>query len=347
MSIDVVFPSSHDVEAWAEDHEAGLKPDLWPYGLNQLGDYWRGCAIGHQVAPELRLSRATSSWGRRITSKRSPATDISVTWDEWTAARVLLNHANSGVFSGVIWATDKSETWKGEAKRRLVLSVLRNASGLWCLSKPQVAALRKELGSDSPPIEYVRFGIDTEYFRAKPYPRRPMVLSVGGDRDRDTGTLFAALALVHSKRPDVELLVQTSSKIPPPPGVRVVSRVPHTELRDLYRQASVVAVATRPNLHVSGMTVSLEAMSTGRPVVISDTPGIQDYVTDGATGHLVSVGDYAGLATEVLALLDDQATARRLGEYGREKVEQGHTTKLMTAQIAHFISDCRTRDSRH
>ena len=118
------------------------------------------------------------------------------------------------------------------------------------------------------PVEYVRFGIDHEFFSARSrIPRSPRVVSVGGDRDRDAETLFRALSRVHDARPDVELVVQTASDLPPPDGVATIRHLPHAQLRELYASASVVAIATRPNLHVSGMTVSLEAMATGRPVV--------------------------------------------------------------------------------
>jgi hypothetical protein len=51
----------------------------------------------------------------------------------------------------------------------------------------------------------------------------------------------------------------------------------HGALRDRYRAFSVIAVALRPNLHVSGITTALEAKATGRPLVITDTPGMADY----------------------------------------------------------------------
>ncbi len=59
-------------------------------------------------------------------------------------------------------------------------------------------------------------------------------MSVGGDRDRDTATLYAALEHVHGARPDVELVVQTASELDPPAGVTTVAHLPHVALRELY-----------------------------------------------------------------------------------------------------------------
>ena len=128
--------------------------------------------------------------------------------------------------------------------------------------------LRDWLGADGPPVEFLKFGIDETFYRLDPdRPERLKVVSVGGDRDRDPATLFAALDLVLRARPEVECVVQPASALPPPPGVTKIDFIPHAQARDLYASASVVAIATRPNLHASGMTVGLEAMAVGRPVV--------------------------------------------------------------------------------
>jgi glycosyltransferase involved in cell wall biosynthesis len=199
------------------------------------------------------------------------------------------------------------------------------------LSDAQVEPLRRIIPDT--PVEYVRFGIDHEFFAAQPYPDVPRVVSVGGDRDRDAETLFRALARVHDVRPDVELVVQTASELTPPPGVVKIRHLPHLQLRELYATASLVAIATRPNLHVSGMTVSLEAMATGRPVVETRTPGMDDYVADGETGLLGEPGDAETLAAHMLALLDEPARAASMGEAGRRSVEQRFSSEIMAAAI--------------
>ncbi|WP_218683464.1 glycosyltransferase family 4 protein, partial [Microbacterium sp. BF1] len=134
----------------------------------------------------------------------------------------------------------------------------------------------------------------------------------------------------------VELIVQTSAS-GAPDGVRVVDRMSHRELRELYATASVVATATRPNLHVSGMTVTLEALATGRPVVNTDTPGMTQYVAEGETGHLVPVGDAEALADRLVGLVDDRDRAERMGVAGRAAVEATFTTAHMCAHLAAIL----------
>ena len=253
-----------------------------------------------------------------------------MTWDENTAYRMQVLHPRTRLATGVIWLTDMAQA--GSTPARL-LSMLSGAESAWVLSEAQVEPLRRVLGSRGPRVFPIPFGIDSDFFGAQPYPTRPRIVSVGNDRDRDPATLYAALARVLAARPDTEVVVQTASDLAPPEGVRVVRHMPHAELRDLYATASVIVVPTRPNLHASGMTVALESLATARPVVVSDTPGMDRYVSEGRTGHLVPPGDAERLARAVLGLLDDPQRAAELGRNGRIEVERRFTTQIMVAAL--------------
>ena len=100
---------------------------------------------------------------------------------------------------------------------------------------------------------------------------------------------------------------------------------------------SVVAVATRPNLHVSGMTVMLESMATARPVVLTATPGVDDYARDGATALLTAPGDARALADRVLGLLAAPHDAEALGRRARAAVEERYTSTHMVRGLARAI----------
>lgn len=240
------------------------------------------------------------------------------------------------MYAGVIWVTD--QVARGADARDLAGTrrALTAMDGLWVLSRPQMDAVRSFLGERCPPVHFVRFGVDADFFSPAPPAHsdaRPLVLSVGGDRDRDPATLFDALADVHRACPDAEIVVQTRSTLTAPDGVRTVERFSHVELRDAYSRASVVAIATRQNLHVSGMTVSLEAMASARPVVVTDSPGMADYVVDGTTGLVTPSGDAAALADGVVTLLRDQDQAERLGRQARAHVEQSLTSAHLAAAL--------------
>jgi glycosyltransferase involved in cell wall biosynthesis len=174
-------------------------------------------------------------------------------------------------------------------------------------------------------------GIDTDFFHMRPNTAEPgLVVSAGNDRHRDHSLLVRAVRGIPGAR------LEIATRLPVDPSV---ARPGLTEgrIRDLYARASVVAIATTPNVHASGLTVTLEAMASGRPVVIPDTPGLTDYVDVGGTGLVYPVGDEESLARCVGQLLADPAMAAELGQAGRRKVVQEFSTELQAARLAELV----------
>ena len=337
--VQIHFPEGWGAQQWSKRYRAGALPDLWPYGLNRLSS--SNAMLELVDVPRLGSLGTTSAiWGRlatRYAKRLEDPSAISLCWEESTALLAMKAFPENRLFSGLIWATDKPEGIRKRAFSRMVRQNLVAADGLWCLSRPQVERAKEWFGSSGPPVSFLPFGIDIDFYPAQVYPQDPLVLSAGGDRDRDTASLFEAFRLVKRAMPAARTVVQTGSNIPPPIGVEVVPRLAHAELRALYGMASVVAVATRPNIHASGMTVALEAMATARPVVITGTPGIEDYVQDGRTGRLVPPNDPERMAESILDILSSRVEAEKLGLNGRARVEREHTTELMAQRLAKII----------
>lgn len=333
--LDVMFRAERSPQEWADRHARGEVPGRWPYGLDGLSR--TGAVVtARSLREPTRLQRATGTLRSRVVRRRDGAggRHIGLAWDENVARRMLLTAPAPQMVAGVIWLTDALARGDRPGPATRMLRILAAMDQLFVTSRAQVEPLSRALGPSGPPVAFVQFGVDEQYFAPRPYPTRPLVLSVGGDRDRDPRTLFAALERVHAARPDVEIVVQSASDLPAPEGVRKVPHLTHVELRDLYARAAVVAVATRPNLHVSGATVGMEAMATGRPVVMTRTPGTEDYFRDGAGARLASPGDAAGLAGHVLELLADPSAAAALGRSAREEVERRLTSAAMVRDLA-------------
>lgn len=79
-----------------------------------------------------------------------------------------------------------------------------------------------------------------------------------------------------------------------------------------------------------GMSNSLlEAMTAGRPVVVTDIPPNRELVQHGVAGYLVNVGDGAGFAQFTLKLLADPVLAQQLGNAGQERVRRDFNVAAM------------------
>ncbi len=326
--LDVMFPAHRDLGDWARRHALGEVPSRWPYGLDRFD----------RLDLEVRPVALPAGGVRRLVSRaiaaaprRGAGARVGLTWDENAASSMVRHAPRHRMVSGVIWATDAPDP------DPRVVDGLRRLDAAWVLSTGQLVPLMDLLGPGVP-VHHVRFGIDTDFFRPEPYPGRPLVLSIGNDRDRDVESLYAALSVVVGERPGTRVVVQSRSSTPPPEGVEVIEQVSHLRLRELYAEASVVTMMTRPNQHVSGMTVALEAAATGRPVVMTETPGLADYVEDGVSGLTCAVSDSSGVAERIIALLDDPDRAQSLGRSGSRLVATGLTTDHLVARLAEIVA---------
>ncbi|WP_142195860.1 glycosyltransferase family 4 protein [Streptomyces calvus] len=120
-------------------------------------------------------------------------------------------------------------------------------------------------------------------------------------------------------------------------SVRFTGSVPWSELPAHYGAGDVFAMPCRTRrggLDVEGLgIVYLEASATGLPVVAGDSGGAPDAVLDGETGWGVR-GDSADRTAErIVALLGDAELRRRMGERGREWVEEKWRWDLLAERL--------------
>jgi phosphatidylinositol alpha-mannosyltransferase len=74
--------------------------------------------------------------------------------------------------------------------------------------------------------------------------------------------------------------------------------------------------------------VLLEAMAAGKPIVASRIPGYVELIGDADCARLVPPGEDGTLATELLALVTNEALCRQLGACGAEDVRQYDWEKI-------------------
>jgi glycosyltransferase involved in cell wall biosynthesis len=147
--------------------------------------------------------------------------------------------------------------------------------------------------------------------------RRPIVVSAGLEM-RDYATLVAACR-------DLDILVVIGAASPwskdtYDPGVLpanvIVGSFSSTQLRWLYHNAAVVALAIQATERVCGMNVVAEGWAMHKPVVAAST-GLRATISD-AGGVVVPPGDIDGLRESIRALVEDSAAADRMGHRGWE-----------------------------
>ena len=330
-----------DVHDWRRRHERGEVPDAWPYGLDRLAGHGLRVTPAPAWPGDPRVARLARGLGRYewLESRTSTGTpDAVLCWDERVGVPAARYAGRGGplVATGVIWLTDEQRT--SRTHRLLAGPGLRRAHRVWTLSSAQLPVLRDDFGVPRERLVHLPFGIDADFFTPGGAPVPDLVIGAGNDRHRDHATLVAALVQARRARPGLRLELATRQPVDVPPelGTRHAA-LTHGEMRDLYRRGAVTAVALRPNLHVSGISVILEAMACGRPVVVTDTPGMRDYVEHGSTGLLVPPGDVPALAAAVAELLADPQRAAAMGEAARHDVAKRFSTETQAGHLAALV----------
>ncbi len=98
---------------------------------------------------------------------------------------------------------------------------------------------------------------------------------------------------------------------------------------DLHRILPCLDLLVHPAT-MEGLGVSLLQASVARlPIVAGRAGGIPEIVEEGINGFLIPPGNTALLATRVVQILQDQGLSMRLGERGRQMVEQKFSVSAM------------------
>jgi glycosyltransferase involved in cell wall biosynthesis len=102
--------------------------------------------------------------------------------------------------------------------------------------------------------------------------------------------------------------------------VRYVGTVPYgPAFFDLLRDNDAVIIANRK---AEQPRIAFDAYSQGVPLISSRTSGIRDIAEDGVTAKLFDVGDAAGLADALKALIEDREAFHKMGHAALQTVSR-------------------------
>jgi glycosyltransferase involved in cell wall biosynthesis len=157
--------------------------------------------------------------------------------------------------------------------------------------------------------------------------------------------LLEALALVRKQIPDIKLLI-VGGENPGADGVygpvlkqlthelnldeHVVFTGPRSDIQDILAASDLFAMPSDGE----GFGLSfVEAMAMKKPVIGLDNGGTPEVVEHGKSGLLSPTGDVQQLAENILTLVRYPALGRRMGEYGRMRVEQYFNPERMANDV--------------
>jgi glycosyltransferase involved in cell wall biosynthesis len=156
--------------------------------------------------------------------------------------------------------------------------------------------------------------------------------------DKGHTHLFAAWERVRARHPGAVLLVAGRGPLEGTLRAEVKERGLSDSVRflgfrdDAAEITALLDVAILPSIGCDASSASIkEAMVMARPVVATDVGGAREIIDDGVTGVIVPPADPEALAAAILAILDDGARARAMGERARESVRSRFGASLLAA----------------
>jgi glycosyltransferase involved in cell wall biosynthesis len=144
----------------------------------------------------------------------------------------------------------------------------------------------------------------------------------GGGAGRDFPTLIEAMRDL-----DVPLEIVTFSPEllgwagELPPNCHVDWRMPVQAFLERVASAVLVVVPLRDPESDFGQTTVVQALSLGKAVVTTRSPGVVDYVEDGREGLLVGAGDVEGYRAAIARLLSDGELRRACERNALERAQ--------------------------
>lgn len=227
------------------------------------------------------------------------------------------------------------------------LFLQRRIDTLLVYATAQRAFATERLGFADAQVVLTPFMVDTAFFApgTPPAPSPPQIAAAGLEhrdyptlleavRGLDTPVVIAAASPWSTRRSKLE-------DVALPPNVEVVS-LDLFRLRELYARSTLIVMPLEDVDFQAGITTILEAMSMGKPVVCTQTPGQTDAIVDGVSGRYVPPADAAALRRVIVELLADPASAAALGQHAREWAVANADIERYAARLAGVVDAHRT-----
>jgi len=117
-----------------------------------------------------------------------------------------------------------------------------------------------------------------------------------------------------------------------PGRIVFAGRVEPGELPAYYRCATVGVLPSTSRLEAFGIA-ALECMASGRPVIVSDMPGVTEVIEPDVTGLLAEPLDPEDLGKQIARVTSDEELAASMGKAARARVLERFTLARVADQV--------------
>ena len=186
----------------------------------------------------------------------------------------------------------------------------------------EICSYSQEFGINPSKIVFVPHHSTLHPHRYSVTARNEGYIFAGGNGDRDYETFVEAVREVNCPCLIACTDDQRFKNIVLPPHVRRVKPDPQ-EFRQLIASSRMVVLPMAGGLiHSGGQQTFLNAMTLGKPVIVTDVEGGKSYINHGITGMLTTPGDAAELRNAVKYLLENDLAAHEMGQRAMQAAKE-------------------------
>lgn len=228
---------------------------------------------------------------------------------------------------------------------------LANSEAVIGVSRAAVESLQKEKVWPLKKTAIIYNGIDTSIFKPDPALRKSVREKYSIDKK---AKLLLMLGVLHKQKgiqygfqafkkikgqvpqakvmvvgwgPHLDWLKQLSEELEIANDVIFCGKIPNKELPGYYNAGDLFL---NPTVRVEGLSiVTVEAMSCGKPIIISKIGGTQSTIDHEVSGYFVAPKDVDSIAEQAVRILSDETLAETFGRNARLKVEEQFNQEKM------------------
>ena len=224
------------------------------------------------------------------------------------------------------------------------LNLFSNIDGVIAYNQTQLTFAREFLKVPDYKLHRIDFQVDQKFYTddGSSYQSRHGIISIGREL-RDYPTFIEAVRGL-----DINVIIVASSPWSRrkdetqnrdlPANIELKKGLTSEELRTLYRSCQMVVIPLQNVDSPAGVTSLLEAQSVNRPVIITNTIGIQDSLSDDGQ-VLVNIGDVAILRAKIEKFINNPDYARKISQNGHDETLEKRTLDQYISRIKQICDD--------
>lgn len=335
-----------------------------------LGDALRDMAVPHRIHatevkqayrrritllllgyPRLALSAFATAWASMVGGGDSPAAAVISSDVEalvFALVRLLPFAAKPRfVFMPFIF-TERESSLVNRLRLAYYRAVLRRVSLAICHSRLETERYATLFAGCRTEFRFVPWGTDVPLADPCQPPANgggalPTIVAAGRS-GRDYPLLVEAVAGLPCRLTIICNARHAVAGIEPTDQVEILQRCFAQDYLARLQAADIVVVPLRVADISAGQMVLIQAMASARPLVVTDTPTVRDYLRHGDTAMLVPKGEVAALRAALEELLADRRAAadmgrRAQGTYGSRFNLRAHLQSLLAVVHDHLRTD--------